>query len=120
MALQIEVQHVSATKGKKNVGLTVVFNLTCWPDGVVKEYPVRNVDGTIDMKNAVLFKDFSQYIKANVEGKTKEEILFAVLQELKNIMQDSIDSYIKEQELLNSTRLEQARQWLESNLDGGV
>lgn len=117
--LQIEVTKISVSKGSDSVpGLMPVFNLTCWPEGVTKQYPVRSSDGTIDMKNAVIFQDFSKYVKFHVENMTKEELLTRAAKEVKKEMQTLINKYNAEQELLTSTRLEQARSWIESNLEG--
>ena len=49
-----------------------------------------------------------------------QELMTEAAKALKNAMQEVIDKYLTEDELLNSTRLEQGRAWIESNLDGGA
>ena len=118
MALQIEVTSVSVQIGDGNLGPTVTLNLTCWPEGVVKEYPVRNADGTVDMKNAVIFQDFSEYVKSNVEGQSLTDRVNEVIAKFENVMQDAIDKYKGGKSLLNGALLEQVRADIEAALEG--
>ncbi|MCK4860196.1 MAG: hypothetical protein KAS87_06540, partial [Candidatus Omnitrophica bacterium] len=91
MPLQIEVQKGKITAGSGgNPGLTFTMTLICWNEGVTKEYPVRNPDGTIDMKNAVIFQDFTRYIKSNVEGKTTNQLVQEAATKVKVEMQTVI------------------------------
>ena len=70
------------------------------------------------MKNAVIFQDFSEYIKAYVEGKTQINLVQETAVKIQKAMQGMIDKYNREQSLFNSVLLEQARAGIESALEG--
>ena len=112
MALQIEVKTVSVQ------GWAVTLNLTCWPDGETKQYPVVDAEGNVDMKNAVIYQDFSENIKSYVEDKTKSDLVTEIAMKMRDAMQAVIDKYKREQDLLNSSILEQARNGIETGLEG--
>ena len=115
MALQIEVTKVSVKDaGNRFQGklLNVTLNLTCWPEGVIKEYPVEG-----DMKNAVIFQNFSARYKT-IEGMTVDEQITRTAKDLKRQMQSVIDVYTREQELLTDIKLGEAVTWIETVLEG--
>ena len=116
MPLQIEVGRVSVQA--RVPGYVIALNLTCWPDGVVKEYPEVAPDGTVDMKNAVIYQDFPGILKAKSNGMTKEERVQETAVRIKNSMQSAIDKYIDEDELLNSALFESVRAGIETALVG--
>ena len=115
MALQKEVTKISVKDaGNKFQGklLNVTLNLTCWPEGVIKEYPAEG-----DMKNAVIFQNFSAYYK-KIEEMTVDEQVTRTAKDLKRQMQSVIDVYIREQALLTNVKLDEAATWIETTLEG--
>lgn len=120
MALQKEITKVSVKDaGEKFQGkmLTITLNLTCWPEAMVKEYPIKNADSTIDMKNAIIFRDFSASYK-DIDGMTVDEQITRAARDLKGQMQSVIDVYIREQVLLAHVKLDEAVTWIETTLEG--
>lgn len=109
MAFQIEVTKISVSEQMHKLW-GIVLNLTCWPQGVTKEHPVRGPDG-VDMKNAIIFEDFSLRYRTgqDVEAKVKE---------VEEQMQDTIDEYKGEQTIFNHTKLDIAVTYLNNNLVG--
>lgn len=110
MPLQIEVTKVSVSVNEDGI-YTVTAKLTCWPDGVVKEYPVINPDGTLDLKNTVIYQDFSQ----NHNPANPISVATGALMEK---MQTVIDQYKQSQVVFNSSQLNNALSYIESNLEG--
>lgn len=115
MALQKEMTKISVKDaGNRFSGklLNVTLNLTCWPEGVVKEYPVEG-----DMRNAVIFQNFSAHYK-KIEEMTVDEQVTRTAKDLKRQMQSAIDVYIREQALLMNIKLDEAVTWIETALEG--
>lgn len=115
MTLQIEVTKISVKDaGNRFQGklLKVTLNLTCWSESIVKEYPVEG-----DMKNAVIFQNFSAGYK-KIEGMTIDEQITRTAKVLKRQMQSVIDIYIREQELLTNIKLDEVATWIETTLGG--
>ncbi len=102
MPLQIEVTKVKIVDGTE--GYRATINLTCWPDGVTKEYPVRNLDGTVDIKNAVVFHDKIVYIKGYVDGMTIAQLIDRIQPEVIVKLQEVIDTYNREDSLYNNPK----------------
>lgn len=109
MAFQIEVTKVSVSEQMEKLW-NIRLNLTCWPDGVVKEYPVI-VDGILDMKNAIIYQDFSARYRNGQNIQTKVQVLFEQ-------MQEAIDDYKGEQQIFDASQLDTAVTWLGNNLVG--
>lgn len=110
MPLQIEVTKVSVSVTEDGI-YGVTAKLTCWPDGVVKEYPVANPDGTIDLKNTVIYQDFTQ-------NHNPANNISVATTALMTKMQIVIDQYKQSQVVFNSTQLGTALTYIENNLEG--
>lgn len=117
MALQKEVTVIAVTT-RNGIGWNAEMNLTCWPDGVVKEYPVLNADGIIDMKNAILCQDFTGLIKSQVEGLTQDVLINRLTTEIQPQMQEIIDDYIAKDSIETGATLEAVRATIEGGLKG--
>ncbi len=116
MALQKEVtiKSVETIEGR---GYTVGFNLTCWPDSTIKEYPTE-IDGIVDMKNAIIYQNFSGLIKSQVEGKTESDLINRLTADVQPEMQKVINNYIEKDKIETGTTLETVRSTIEGGLTG--
>lgn len=104
MSLQIELKSVKAVPQGSGTNLTC--NLTAWPEGVVKQYPVVDDDGNVtDINNAVMFRNHTVYVKGHVQGMTVEELVEREMPRFKEYWQKEIDEYLRVDEVLQTTAL---------------
>lgn len=115
MPLQKEVV-VKSAEVSEGRGYIIVFNLTCWPDAVVKEYPTT-VNGVVDMKNAVIYQDFYGLIKKQVEGVIETDLI-SRLTSLEVDMQEVINDFIAKDRIETGATLETVRSTIEGGLTG--
>ena len=109
MPLQIEVTKISVSE-RMDALWNITLNLTCWPDGVVKEYPII-VEGILDMKNAIIYRNFSTRYRPGQSIQTKVQTLFEQ-------MQETIDDYKGEKQIFDASQLDTTVTWLGNNLVG--
>jgi hypothetical protein len=110
MALQIEVTKAFVLVNEDGI-YTVTAKLTCWPEGVVKEYPVVNPDGTVDLKNTIIYQSFSQnHNPANAISVARDA--------LQDKMQTIINQYKQAKVVFDSPQLDNALSYIENNLEG--
>lgn len=107
MTLQKNITTLFVTGSSVATGLTITFSLNCWNEG-----------DNIETDEPIINQIFQGYVKTEISGKTAEELLTETVKIIKNDMQNCIDKYKKEQELLTSVILETARSWLETNVEG--
>lgn len=107
MTLQKKITTLAVTGSSVSTGLTITFSLMCWNEGDNPE-----------IDEAVINQIFQGYVKIGISGKTTEELLTETVKIIKEDMQNCIDKYKREQELLANVILETARSWLETNVEG--
>lgn len=107
MTLQKKIITLAVTGNSVSTGLNITFSLSCWNEGDDPE-----------TDQPIINEIFQGYVKTGISGKTAEELLTETVKIIKNDMQNCIDKYKREQELLASVILETARSWLETNVEG--
>ena len=107
MTLQKKITTLAVAGSSVSTGLTITFSLTCWNEGDSPE-----------TDEPVINQIFSGYVKIGISGKTTEELLTETVKTIKEDMQNHIDKYKREQELIANVILETARSWLETNVEG--
>jgi len=109
MALQIEVSKVSVTDAGEKFGgklLNVTMQLKCWPEGANTETDPTVIDQTFSKE----YRDKEELTVVQQVTKTANLI--------KNDMQKVIDTYNREQALLNNALLDAAVTGIQSGLEG--
>jgi len=90
----MQVQLSITSVGKSGSGYNIIVNLQCWPNAVVT-----------DEANKVIDKDFSGYIKGNVEGLTKADLILRALSEMETEAKMEIEKYVSEQSIVTDAAL---------------
>lgn len=109
MALQIQVSKVSVTDAGDKFGgkmLNVTMHLKCWPEGANTETDPTVIDQTFSEKYKV------------IEGLTVVQQITKTATLIKTKMQAVIDTYNREQALLNNALLDAAVSGIQSSLEG--
>ena len=112
---EVTIKTVVTSEGR---GHTVTFNLTCWPDGVSKIYPIVSANGVVDMKNAIIYQDFPELIKKQVEGETEADLINRLAEPIETEMQKVIDDYVTKDGIETGATLETVRATIEGGLTG--